>query len=117
MARKSTRLYLLGALTLAGGTAGAANEVPRYDHILVIISENHSYQEIIGSPRAPNLNRLAKTYGIVTNFCGLGPALSGSCERAAPELCPYRAESVQRHARPPGTQRSERQSLFAAAHD
>lgn len=70
MARKFLRLCLLGALTLAGCTVGAADEVPRYDHILVIIAENHSYQEIIGSPHAPNLNNLARTYGSATNFYG-----------------------------------------------
>ena len=39
-----------------------------YAHIFVIIEENHGYRQIIGNPDAPNLNRLAKEYGLATNF-------------------------------------------------
>lgn len=42
--------------------------IPRYEHIFVIIAENKSYEQIIGSPNAPNLNRFAKTYGLATQF-------------------------------------------------
>jgi phosphatidylinositol-3-phosphatase len=53
-----------------GSTGDHANEVPRYDHILVIIAENHGYAQIIGNPNAPHLNRLAKAYGSATRFYG-----------------------------------------------
>ena len=39
-----------------------------YSRILVIIEENHGYGQIIGNPNAPNINRLANTYGLATNF-------------------------------------------------
>src|SRR5258707_7560905 len=45
-----------------GSTGDHANEVPRYDHIFVIIAENHGYAQIIGNPNAPNLNLLAACY-------------------------------------------------------
>jgi phosphatidylinositol-3-phosphatase len=53
-----------------GSTGDHADEIPRYDHILVIIAENHGYDQIIGNPNAPNLNRLANTYGSATQFYG-----------------------------------------------
>lgn len=37
-------------------------------HIFVILEENRPYEKIIGSPAAPNLTRLAKQYGVATNF-------------------------------------------------
>jgi hypothetical protein len=44
--------------------------IPRYEHIFVIIAENKAYEQIIGSPNAPHLNQLAKTYGSATQFYG-----------------------------------------------
>lgn len=44
--------------------------IPRYKHIFVIIAENKSYEQIISSSNAPNLNRFAKTYGLATQFYG-----------------------------------------------
>jgi phospholipase C len=37
-------------------------------HIFVILEENRPYENIIGSAAAPNLTRLAKQYGVATNF-------------------------------------------------
>jgi phospholipase C len=70
--RISSWLGLIGALLIAGGAAAAerAHRTPRYEHILVIIAENHGYRQIIGSGQAPNLNRLAKRYGLATHFYG-----------------------------------------------
>ena len=43
--------------------------VPRYEHIFLIIEENKSYTEIVGDQSiAPNINRLAKQYGLATQF-------------------------------------------------
>lgn len=44
--------------------------VPKYEHIFVIVAENKAYDEIIGSANAPVINRLAKTYGLASNFYG-----------------------------------------------
>ena len=44
--------------------------IPRYEHIFVIIAENKSYEQIIGSSNAPNLNQFAKAYGLATQFYG-----------------------------------------------
>jgi phosphatidylinositol-3-phosphatase len=45
-----------------------ADQLPRYEHVLVIVLENRGYDKIIGNPGAPNLNRLASTYGLATRF-------------------------------------------------
>jgi phosphatidylinositol-3-phosphatase len=42
--------------------------VPPFHHIFVVIMENHSYAEIIGSSDAPFINDLADRYGLATNY-------------------------------------------------
>ncbi|HSR86589.1 MAG TPA: alkaline phosphatase family protein [Streptosporangiaceae bacterium] len=42
--------------------------VPEFDHIFVVIMENHSYDEIIGNPGAPYINQLAHDHGVATNY-------------------------------------------------
>jgi phospholipase C len=76
------RIRLLSTLAAAGAaallapgiattaaTAGTAT-VPRYDHIVLIVEENHGFDEVIGNPNAPVLNRLADRYGIATQYYG-----------------------------------------------
>jgi phosphatidylinositol-3-phosphatase len=57
-------------LPASASESSSSQVMPRYDHIFVIIEENKAYEQIIGSPNAPNINRLAKTYGLATNFYG-----------------------------------------------
>jgi hypothetical protein len=59
--------FLLFSASAALAIAGAP-PVPAYDHIAVIIEENHGYLQIIGNSAAPNLNRLAATYGLATSY-------------------------------------------------
>ena len=42
--------------------------IPAFDHIFVVIMENHGYDEIIGSADAPYLNQLAAQCGLATNY-------------------------------------------------
>lgn len=42
--------------------------VPAYDHIFVIMEENKDYGQIVGSPDAPTISALARTYGVATDF-------------------------------------------------
>ncbi len=80
MRMRHLALAIVVASGVLGGPAAAAwcpdgpadhrDQIPRYDHIFLIISENHGYRQIIGNPRAPNLNRLANTYGSATAFYG-----------------------------------------------
>ncbi len=69
------RLSMVRAALLATGvflvfatSAQAAMEMPRYDHVFVIIEENHATDEIVGNPAAPFITRLAKEYGFASNY-------------------------------------------------
>ncbi len=48
--------------------AALAATVSPYDHIFVIMEENHEYSQIIGNTNAPNLNAYATTYGLATSY-------------------------------------------------
>ncbi|MGH3319523.1 MAG: alkaline phosphatase family protein [Streptosporangiaceae bacterium] len=50
---------------------GKASDAPEsYDHVLWIVFEDTSYDEIIGSDDAPYMNTLARRCGLATNFRG-----------------------------------------------
>ncbi|MBJ7608922.1 MAG: hypothetical protein JF887_05765 [Candidatus Dormibacteraeota bacterium] len=51
--------------------AAAASSVPRYDHILVAVEENHGLRDIMGNRAAPNINFLAHQFGLATNYFGV----------------------------------------------
>jgi acid phosphatase len=42
--------------------------VPAFDHIFVIVMENHSASQVIGSADAPFINELAASYGLAANY-------------------------------------------------
>ena len=81
MARRSKwGLFAIGAI--AAGVVGAVNAplhagaqpsaVPSYDHMFVIVEENHGASDVIGNPAiAPNLNALAHTFGVSTDYFGV----------------------------------------------
>ncbi len=52
------------ACSLAVAVAG----VPASHHVVVVIEENHGYNEVIGNPSMPYLNSLANQYGLETQF-------------------------------------------------
>jgi hypothetical protein len=64
-------LVALGAVavTLPTASAGAAT-MPTYNHVFVIVEENHSYNQIIGDKNAPNINSWARTYSSATEYFG-----------------------------------------------
>jgi acid phosphatase len=49
-------------------TQPAQPQVPAFDHIFIIIMENHGYDEVIGSPDAPFLNQLTAGHGLAVNY-------------------------------------------------
>ena len=60
---------VFGALILVALAPGPATaDHDRYAHIFVIIEENHGYEQIIGNPSAPNINKLAQEFGSATTF-------------------------------------------------
>ncbi len=98
-------LVLLGAALLVSGRAAPAqarfapvvNGVPRPDHIVVVMEENHSYSAIIGVPAAPYINSLAQQGALMTNSYGVEhpsqpnylDLFSGSNEGVLDDSCPH----------------------------
>jgi acid phosphatase len=59
-------LALVGAVSLEGV---AHASVPAFDHIFIIMMENHSYSSIIGNTTdAPYINGLANQYAVAANY-------------------------------------------------
>lgn len=54
-----------------GGTANAAGSVPTPDHVVVVVMENHAYNQIIGSSSAPYINSLKDGGAVLTNSYAL----------------------------------------------
>lgn len=77
------KLFTVGAAALAGiawmlapgvSSASAGHQshgIPRYNHIIEIMMENTSFSTIIGNTSAPNINGLASTYGLATDYFGV----------------------------------------------
>ncbi|HEY1730974.1 MAG TPA: alkaline phosphatase family protein [Terriglobales bacterium] len=42
--------------------------VPASRHVVVVVEENHGYNQVIGNPSMPYLNSLATQYGLATQF-------------------------------------------------
>jgi phosphatidylinositol-3-phosphatase len=52
--------------------AQAQYPITRPDHVVVVIEENHGYNQIIGSPEAPYINALATAGALLTDSHGTG---------------------------------------------
>lgn len=61
-------LVLAAATPLSAAPANVDAAVPHYDHILVIVEENKGYTTIMDGGNAPNIVKLAKTYGSATQM-------------------------------------------------
>jgi acid phosphatase len=46
----------------------APNGVPQFQHVVLVVEENHSYESVIGSAAMPYFNSLASTYGLASNY-------------------------------------------------
>ena len=66
----------LSAILLAGYVYPAGSyydqpQIPRPDHIVIVIEENHNYEQIIGSAAAPFINSLARKSAVFTDAHGI----------------------------------------------
>ncbi|GAA1116058.1 MULTISPECIES: alkaline phosphatase family protein [Kitasatospora] len=60
------------AATVAGvNSASASATVPKPDHVVVVMMENHAYSQIIGSKDAPYINQLAKGGAVLKASYGI----------------------------------------------
>ncbi len=44
------------------------NSFPQFGHLFLVVEENHSYSEVIGSSAMPYLNSLASKYGLAAQY-------------------------------------------------
>jgi phosphatidylinositol-3-phosphatase len=65
-------------LVLAALVAGACSEssatrqpLPRFDHVIVIVLENKDQSSVLGNEEAPNYNRYAKRYAVLSHYGGV----------------------------------------------
>jgi phosphatidylinositol-3-phosphatase len=90
---------LLGALLAAilmPAHLFAAGGPPRPDHVVVVVEENHSFDEILGSKEAPYINRLASSGALMArSFAVAHPSepnylalFSGSTQGVTSDACP-----------------------------
>jgi phospholipase C len=75
----------------------AANGIPTFDHVVIVMEENHAYNEIIGNTsQAPYINSLANGGALMTHaFAIASPSLpnylallTGSLNGVSGDVCP-----------------------------
>jgi hypothetical protein len=70
---------LFGVATLIGAGAVCfsfrnnppAAQPPKYDHVVIVMEENHGFDEVVGSPNAPFITNLAKQGVLFTDSHGV----------------------------------------------
>jgi len=62
---------VFAVLVIAVRPAPGHSPLPRPEHVVIVIEENHSYRQIIGSAAAPYLNALARAGANFTNAHGI----------------------------------------------
>ena len=84
----------------------AQAQAPAFDHIFVMVEENHDYSEIIGNPQAPYINGLASQNGVATQYTAVshpslpnylaltGGSTFGVTSDCAPTACPVNAPNI-----------------------
>jgi hypothetical protein len=66
----------MGVAPAASARPASSATMPKLDHVFVIMEENNGFSDVIGNPAAPNLNYLANTFGLETNYFGVSPCCS-----------------------------------------
>lgn len=62
---------LLAAVAAIAVAATPAAASPRASHVVLVVLENHEYEEVVGAPEAPFLNRLARRGALATGYHGV----------------------------------------------
>src|SRR5438552_18828138 len=77
-------------------TVLASTTPPRPDHVVIVMEENHTYSQVIGSSSAPYINALAQQGALFTNSYGIThpsqpnyvALFSGSTQGLTDDSCP-----------------------------
>src|SRR5437762_14377023 len=94
------KLVWMAAMFLGFGLVSRpafGQSIPRPDHVVIVIEENHSYAEIIGSANAPYINSLAQQGALFTQSYGVThpsepnylALFSGSTQGVTDDACGY----------------------------
>lgn len=59
---------LLGLPSTTAAATIAQKTIPQFSHIAVVVLENHSYAQVVGSKTMPYLNTLIQKYGLAQNY-------------------------------------------------
>lgn len=95
--------FLVAAcFTISATGSHAAGKVPKPDHVIIVMEENHSYSEIIGSSDAPYINSLAQEGALFTkSFAITHPSqpnyldlFSGSDQGVTDDSCPHTFKKI-----------------------
>lgn len=94
---------LLSASLVCAASPLAAKGVPKPDHVILVMEENHSYADIIGNTQAPYINALAQSGALFTNsFAITHPSqpnyldlFSGSDQGVTDDSCPHTFRRVK----------------------
>ncbi len=93
---KLPQLYLFVAVVIACQMTVAQTTIPSPSHVVVVMEENHSYSEIMGSSQAPYINTLASVGAVFTHSYGVShpsepnylALFSGSTHGVTTDNCP-----------------------------
>ncbi|MGH6890375.1 MAG: alkaline phosphatase family protein [Rhizomicrobium sp.] len=93
----SRAALLLAACVACAITPAHAKKIPRPDHVIVVMEENHSYSDIIGNTDAPYINSLAQSGALFTNSFAIShpsqpnylDLFSGSNQGVTDDSCPH----------------------------
>jgi hypothetical protein len=80
---KRAAALLLSALALVSTVLAAEDDrdIPRLDHVFLIVMENHGFSQILNNPNAPFTNNLAKSANLATNYFAIAhPSLTNYLE-------------------------------------
>jgi hypothetical protein len=63
-------LLVIALMSGCGGSSSPAAPavVPQFQHVVLVVEENHSYSAVIGNSQMPYLNALASQYGLATQY-------------------------------------------------
>ena len=81
---KKTALALLAGTALCAASPGASAGAKHFDHIFLIMMENHGFPQIINNPYAPFVNQEALTANLASNYFAVAhPSLTNYLEVTA----------------------------------
>ena len=73
-----------GAANVAPPPPASGQTNPQFGHVFIVVEENASYADVIGSSSMPYFNSLANTYGLATNYyANLHPSIPNYFELSA----------------------------------